>query len=33
MEVAEDDEVRADVIAWLTALERHGVEATLAGAR
>ncbi len=32
-EVAEDDEVRADVIAWLTALERHGVEATLAGAR
>ncbi|MGK5676784.1 mannitol dehydrogenase family protein [Micromonospora sp. URMC 106] len=32
-EVAEDDEVRADVTAWLTALERHGVAATLAGAR
>ncbi|PYC63843.1 mannitol dehydrogenase [Micromonospora arborensis] len=33
VEVAEDDEVRADVITWLTALQRHGVEATLAGAR
>ncbi|MET7876426.1 mannitol dehydrogenase family protein [Micromonospora profundi] len=33
VEVAEDDEVRTEVIAWLTALERHGVEATLAGAR
>ncbi|PZF97848.1 mannitol dehydrogenase family protein [Micromonospora deserti] len=32
-EVAEDDEVRADVTDWLTALERHGVAATLAGAR
>ncbi|NJC12405.1 fructuronate reductase [Micromonospora profundi] len=32
-EVAEDDEVRTEVITWLTALERHGVEATLAGAR
>ncbi|MFC7710541.1 mannitol dehydrogenase family protein [Micromonospora lupini] len=32
-EVADDDEVRADVIAWLTALGRYGVEATLAGAR
>ncbi|MEU7924137.1 mannitol dehydrogenase family protein [Micromonospora sp. NPDC049107] len=32
-EVAEDDEVRAQVTAWLTALGRHGVEATLAGVR
>ncbi|MEV4389403.1 mannitol dehydrogenase family protein, partial [Micromonospora sp. NPDC049580] len=32
-EVADDDEVRAEVTAWLTALGRHGVEATLAGAR
>ncbi|MET8348437.1 MULTISPECIES: mannitol dehydrogenase family protein [unclassified Micromonospora] len=32
-EVAEDDEVRAEVTGWLTALSRHGVEATLAGAR
>ncbi|MEU8300795.1 mannitol dehydrogenase family protein [Micromonospora sp. NPDC048909] len=31
-DVAEDDEVRTDVTAWLTALERHGVAATLAGA-
>ncbi|GAB3936529.1 hypothetical protein GCM10027614_13180 [Micromonospora vulcania] len=33
VEVAQDDEVRAEVTGWLTALERHGVEATLAGAR
>ena len=32
-ELADDDEVRADVTGWLTALERHGVRATLAGAR
>ncbi|WP_433385250.1 mannitol dehydrogenase family protein [Micromonospora sp. KLBMP9576] len=32
-EVAGDDEVRADVTGWLTALQRHGVAATLAGAR
>ncbi|WP_410809005.1 mannitol dehydrogenase family protein [Micromonospora sp. 067-2] len=32
-EVAGDDEVRAEVTAWLTALARHGVEATLAGTR
>ncbi|TDB97088.1 mannitol dehydrogenase family protein [Micromonospora fluostatini] len=31
-EVAADDEFRADVAAWLTALGRHGVAATLAGA-
>ena len=31
-ELAADDEVRADVVGWLTALERHGVGATLAGA-
>jgi fructuronate reductase len=31
-EVAADDEVRADVLDWLTALRRHGVAATLAGA-
>ncbi|MEU8025609.1 mannitol dehydrogenase family protein [Micromonospora haikouensis] len=31
-EVAGDDEVRADVTDWLTALHRHGVTATLAGA-
>ncbi|WP_433281105.1 mannitol dehydrogenase family protein [Micromonospora sp. CA-244673] len=31
-ELAADDEVRADVTGWLTALERHGVRATLAGA-
>ncbi|MEV4755667.1 mannitol dehydrogenase family protein [Micromonospora sp. NPDC049559] len=30
--LAEDDEVRALVVEWLTALERHGVAATLAGA-
>ncbi|MET0416271.1 MAG: mannitol dehydrogenase family protein, partial [Actinoplanes sp.] len=33
VQVASDDEVRAEVTAWLTALARHGVEATLAGAR
>ncbi|MFR9778062.1 mannitol dehydrogenase family protein [Micromonospora sp. MS34] len=32
-ELAADDEVRADVTGWLTALQRHGVRATLAGAR
>ncbi|MFG2052803.1 mannitol dehydrogenase family protein [Micromonospora sp. NPDC048930] len=32
-ELAADDEVRADVSDWLTALTRHGVRATLAGAR
>ncbi|MFI7219681.1 mannitol dehydrogenase family protein [Micromonospora maritima] len=32
-DLAADDEVRADVTGWLTALERHGVRATLAGAR
>ncbi|MFD2765374.1 mannitol dehydrogenase family protein [Micromonospora eburnea] len=31
-ELAADDEVRADVVGWLSALERHGVRATLAGA-
>ncbi|MEV1332198.1 mannitol dehydrogenase family protein [Micromonospora costi] len=31
-DLAADDEVRADVTAWLAALERHGVPATLAGA-
>ncbi|MGC4806904.1 mannitol dehydrogenase family protein [Micromonospora sp. DT233] len=31
-EVADDDAVRADVTDWLTALHRHGVAATLAGA-
>ncbi|SBT42439.1 mannitol dehydrogenase family protein [Micromonospora auratinigra] len=31
--LAADEEVRADVVGWLTALERHGVRATLAGAR
>ncbi|MEV6812434.1 mannitol dehydrogenase family protein [Micromonospora sp. NPDC051296] len=31
-EVAADHEVRADVAAWLTALHRHGVPTTLAGA-
>ncbi|GIJ76928.1 mannitol dehydrogenase [Micromonospora phaseoli] len=31
-EVAADAEVRADVVAWLTDLHRHGVPATLAGA-
>ncbi|WP_262285624.1 mannitol dehydrogenase family protein [Micromonospora sp. MA102] len=31
-DLAADDEVRADVTGWLTALERHGVRATLAGA-
>ncbi|MFF0656429.1 mannitol dehydrogenase family protein [Micromonospora tulbaghiae] len=31
--LAADDEVRADVTGWLTALERHGVRATLADAR
>ncbi|MER7459292.1 mannitol dehydrogenase family protein [Micromonospora sp. NPDC126480] len=33
VEVAEDDDVRADVTAWLADLDRHGVAATLAGAR
>ncbi|GGM06796.1 mannitol dehydrogenase family protein [Micromonospora yangpuensis] len=32
VEVAADDQVRTDVTEWLTALSRHGVEATLAGA-
>ncbi|NED53917.1 mannitol dehydrogenase family protein, partial [Micromonospora aurantiaca] len=32
-DLAADDEVRADVTGWLTALERHGVRATLADAR
>ncbi|MGV9764608.1 mannitol dehydrogenase family protein [Micromonospora tulbaghiae] len=32
-DLAADDEVRADVTGWLTALERHGVRSTLAGAR
>ncbi|MER7419579.1 mannitol dehydrogenase family protein [Micromonospora peucetia] len=32
-EVAGDDDVRAEVTGWLTALQRHGVAATLAGAR
>ncbi|WP_420330352.1 mannitol dehydrogenase family protein [Micromonospora endolithica] len=32
-EVAGDAEVRADVIAWLTDLERHGVAGTLTGVR
>jgi hypothetical protein len=32
-EVAGDDEVRADVTAWLVDLERHGVAGTLAGVR
>ncbi|MBQ1024703.1 mannitol dehydrogenase family protein [Micromonospora sp. C95] len=31
-EVAADAQVHADVVAWLTDLERHGVRATLAGA-
>lgn len=31
-DLAADDEVRADVTGWLTALQRHGVRATLAGA-
>ncbi|MFB9852996.1 mannitol dehydrogenase family protein [Micromonospora andamanensis] len=31
-EVAADDQVRADVLAWLTDLHQHGVRATLAGA-
>ncbi|MBU8861281.1 MULTISPECIES: mannitol dehydrogenase family protein [unclassified Micromonospora] len=31
--LAADDEFRADVTGWLTALERHGVRATLADAR
>jgi fructuronate reductase len=31
-ELAADDSVREDVTRWLTALDRHGVEATLAGA-
>jgi fructuronate reductase len=31
-ELAADDEVRAQLIEWLTALDKHGVEATLAGA-
>jgi fructuronate reductase len=31
-ELAADEEVRADVVDWLTALDRHGVRATLAGA-
>ncbi|SCL35079.1 fructuronate reductase [Micromonospora nigra] len=31
-EVAADAQVRADVVAWLTDLQRHGVAATLAGA-
>ncbi|MBO4141873.1 mannitol dehydrogenase family protein [Micromonospora tulbaghiae] len=32
-DLAADEEVRADVTGWLTALERHGVRATLADAR
>ncbi|MEU4664131.1 mannitol dehydrogenase family protein, partial [Micromonospora chalcea] len=32
-DLAADDEFRADVTGWLTALERHGVRATLADAR
>ena len=32
-DLADDDEFRADVTGWLTALERHGVRATLADAR
>ncbi|GAB3070544.1 mannitol dehydrogenase family protein [Micromonospora schwarzwaldensis] len=32
-ELAADEEFRADVTGWLTALDRHGVRATLAGAR
>jgi fructuronate reductase len=31
-ELAADDEVRELVVEWLTALDRHGVAATLAGA-
>ena len=31
-ELAADEELRALLVAWLTALEKHGVEATLAGA-
>ncbi|WP_433341986.1 mannitol dehydrogenase family protein [Micromonospora sp. CA-111912] len=31
-QLADDDEVRADVTDWLAALHRHGVAATLAGA-
>ncbi|GAB3806590.1 mannitol dehydrogenase family protein [Micromonospora zhanjiangensis] len=31
-ELAGDERVRAEVVEWLTALDRHGVEATLAGA-
>ncbi|MCI4065751.1 mannitol dehydrogenase family protein [Micromonospora sp. R77] len=31
-DLAADAEVRADVVDWLTALDRHGVRATLAGA-
>jgi fructuronate reductase len=30
-ELAADDEVRELVVEWLTALDRHGVEKTLAG--
>ncbi|MDG4791414.1 mannitol dehydrogenase family protein [Micromonospora sp. WMMD1102] len=32
VELAADDEVRELVVGWLTALDRHGVERTLAGA-
>ncbi|MEW2440991.1 mannitol dehydrogenase family protein [Micromonospora marina] len=32
-DLADDDEFRADVTGWLTALERHGVRATLTDAR
>ncbi|MCO8271042.1 mannitol dehydrogenase family protein [Actinoplanes sp. TRM 88003] len=31
-ELAEDAELRAELVGWLTALEKHGVAATLAGA-
>ncbi len=31
-EMAEDAELRAVLVEWLTALEKHGIEATLAGA-
>jgi fructuronate reductase len=31
-ELAADEVVRSLVVEWLTALDKHGVEATLAGA-